>query len=216
MPHGYNLFRDATFDVHGLCQLASSLHGGRSCACDVTQVPADGSLYWAAFLFQEIGSLFEKSEYLQVHDCLSRALMDFERDSLSELSQESFTSEGEYFNGLVVTGLLQHAECLQLSHHYFFTLCSTHNRYDNDQEYRRACDQWNNFVALESKIDGSNNQINYTVVRDCLRGITSKWAEEMSAPAQNISFKRFSLHHPDLNMNNIFVDDNCSITCIID
>lgn len=26
----------------------------------------------------------------------------------------------------------------------------------------------------------------------------------------------FPLHHPDLNVNNIFVDDNCNITCIID
>ncbi|KAL2361681.1 hypothetical protein RJZ56_005429 [Blastomyces dermatitidis] len=324
-----NLFRHATFDVHALCQLASSLRGGRSCACDVTQVPADGSLYWAAFLvfddgvewvfrsprrdgaiqsektiqallaseaatlkyiksysaipvpvakslssyssendigipyilmskaagfplskrwkslgsqestlslkekskivsqlgvitwqlshlrFREIGSLFEESGYLQVRDCLSRALVDSERDTLPELPRGPFTSEGEYFDALV-TGLLQHVECLQLSHHCFFAPCPTRNRYDDDQEYRRACDQWSNFVTLGSKIDGSNNRVDYTVVGDCLHGITSKWAEEMSAPAQNIGSKRFPLHHPDLNVNNIFVDDNCSITCIID
>lgn len=50
-----NLFRHATFDVHALRQLASSLREGRPCSCDITQVPADGSLYWAAFLVFDDG-----------------------------------------------------------------------------------------------------------------------------------------------------------------
>ncbi|EEH34135.2 hypothetical protein PAAG_05184 [Paracoccidioides lutzii Pb01] len=135
--------------------------------------------------FREIGSFFEESGYLQVRGCLSRALVDSERDTLPELPRGPFTSEGEYFDALV-TGLLQHVECLQLSHHCFFAPCPTRNRYDDDQDYRRACDQWNNFVTLGSKIYGSNNRVDYTVVGDYLRGITSKWAEEMSAPAENI------------------------------
>ncbi|KKZ64062.1 hypothetical protein EMCG_01632 [[Emmonsia] crescens] len=322
-----NLFRHATFDVHALCQLASSLREGRPCSCDITQVPADGSLYWAAFLvfddgvewvfrsprrdgairsertiqdllaseaatlkyiksysdipvpevyayryssendigipyilmskaagfplskkwkslrshestlslkeiskivsqlgvitwqlsqlrFLEIGSLFEDNGY-QVRSCLSRALVDSERDTLPELPRGPFTSEREFFDTLV-TGLLQHVECLQLAHHCFFAPCPTRSRYDDDRAYRRACDQWNNFVILGSKIDGSDNRVDYTVVGDCLREIVSKWTEEMSRPAWNTGPKMFPLHHPDLNVNNIFVDDNSNITCIID
>lgn len=44
------VFRYATFDVDALCRVASSLRQGRSCSCDVTQMPADGRLYWAAFV----------------------------------------------------------------------------------------------------------------------------------------------------------------------
>ncbi|OAX82807.1 hypothetical protein ACJ72_02844 [Emergomyces africanus] len=259
-----NLFRHATFDVHALCQLASSLHGGRSCSCDVTQVPADGSLYWAAFLVFDDGVEWvfrsprrdgaiqsEKTiqallaseaatlKYIKSYSAIPVPVKSLgSRESTLSLKEKSkivfqlgvitwqlshlrfreigsLFEESGYLQVRGLTGLLQHVECLQLSHHCF-SPCPTRNRYDDDQEYHRACDQWNNFVTLGSKIDGSNNRVDYTVVGDCLRGITSKWAEEMSASAQNIGSERFPLHHPDLNVNNIFVGDNCSITCIID
>ncbi|KAG5301146.1 RNase H domain-containing protein [Histoplasma ohiense] len=319
------LFRHAAFNVDALCQLARSLRHGRSCSCDATQAPADGSLYWAVFVvfddgvewvfrsprrdgairsmetirellasevatlkyisshstipvpevyaysdskdntigvpyilmskasgfplskkwkslesrtstlslkakakvlsqlgfitwqlsqlrFEEIGSLFEENGLLQVKNCLSQGLVVSQRDTLEELPRGPFSSEREYFEALV-SGLLQHAECLQLTHHCFFAPCPTRNKYDNDHEYHRACDLWNNFVTFGSKIDSSENRVDYTVIGDSLREIASEWAEKMSSPFDS---KRFPLHHPDLNVNNIFVDDDFRITCIID
>ena len=164
--------------------------------------------------FEEIGSLFEENGHLQVKSCLSPGLVISERDTLEELPCGPFTSEKEYFNALI-SALLQHTECLPKSP-CFFAPCPTRNEYDDDHEYCRACDQWNNFVTFGSKIDGADNRVDYMIVGDCLREIVSKWVEEMSGFSQNIGRKRFCLHHPDLNVNNIFVDDDCQITCIID
>ncbi|KAK2807855.1 hypothetical protein FQN50_005244 [Emmonsiellopsis sp. PD_5] len=166
--------------------------------------------------FDKIGSLFEEEHgHLQVKSCLSRGLVVSERDTLEDLPRGPFTSEKEYFDALV-SGFMQHAECLQLSHHCFFAPLPTRHLYDDDHEYRKASDQWNNFVTLEAKIDGSDNRLDYIVIGDCLREIVSNWLEETSGPSQNISHNRFPLHHPDLNVNNIFVDHDCKITCIID
>lgn len=162
--------------------------------------------------FENIGSLFEENGHLQIKSCLSQGLVVSERDTLEDLPRGPFTSEMDYFNSLI-SGLLQHVECLQLDHHCFFAPVPTRNKYDDDSEYRKACDHWNNFVTLGSKIDGSENRVDYTIVGD-LRGIASEWLQKM--PAQNIDSKRFHLHHPDINVNNIFVDENCNITCIID
>ena len=49
------IFRHASFDIDALCQLASSLRQGRCPSCDVTQAPAEGSLYWAVFVVFDDG-----------------------------------------------------------------------------------------------------------------------------------------------------------------
>ncbi|KMU72819.1 hypothetical protein CISG_03253 [Coccidioides immitis RMSCC 3703] len=56
---------------------------------------------------------------------------------------------------------------------------------------QRSRDRWHDFVALGSKIDGSENRADYTIVGDLLA--------EMR-----------------LNVNNIFIDEEYNITCLID
>lgn len=141
--------------------------------------------------------------------------MDFDRDSLDELPRGPFSCENEYVDALILA-FLQHVECLQLHHHCFFAPLPTRKRYDDDREYRRACDHWNNFVALGSKIDGSDNRTDYMVVGHSLRAIASKWTMKGATAGPQDTNLEFTLHHPDLNVNNIFVDDDCRITCIID
>ncbi|EGD93150.1 protein kinase subdomain-containing protein [Trichophyton tonsurans CBS 112818] len=177
-----------------------------------------GSITWqlSQLRFEEIGSLFEEGDgHFQVGSCLSRGLVDFDRDSLNELPRGPFSCENEYVDALV-SAFLQHTECLQLHHHCFFAPLPTRKRYDDDREYRRACEQWNNFITLGSKIDGSDNRTDYVIVGHSLRAIASKWTMKgVTAGPQHTNLE-FALHHPDLNVNNIFVDDDCRITCIID
>ncbi|OAL73061.1 protein kinase subdomain-containing protein [Trichophyton violaceum] len=177
-----------------------------------------GSITWqlSQLRFEKIGSLFEEEDgHFRVGSCLSRGLVDFNRDSLDELPRGPFCCENEYVDALV-SGFLQHAECLQLHHHCFFAPLPTRKRYNNDSEYRRACEQWNNFVTLGSKIDGSDNRTDYMVVGHSLRAIASTWTMKGTAAGPRDTNLEFVLHHPDLNVNNIFVDDDCTITCIID
>ncbi|KAI1911238.1 hypothetical protein LOZ39_006254 [Ophidiomyces ophidiicola] len=162
--------------------------------------------------FKEIGSLFEDNGHIQIKSCLSRGLVESERDTLDDLPRGPFSSEMLYFDALV-SGFLQHVECLQLFHHCFLAPIPTRKNYDDHEEFRKACDHWNNFVILGSKIDGSDNRVDYTIVGDFLREMVSK---ETLWPSRNINAKGFPLHHPDLSVNNIFINDNCDITCIID
>ncbi|KAI1935728.1 hypothetical protein LOZ12_004424 [Ophidiomyces ophidiicola] len=173
-----------------------------------------GTITWqlSQLRFEEIGSLFEDNGHIQIKSCLSRGLVESERDTLDDLPRGPFSSEMLYFDALV-SGFLQHVECLQLFHHCFLAPIPTRKNYDDHEEFRKACDHWNNFVILGSKIDGSDNRVDYTIVGDFLREMVSK---ETLWPSRNINAKGFPLHHPDLSVNNIFINDNCDITCIID
>ena len=46
MHETLSIFKYAKFSVPALCRLASRLHGGRTCICDTSQVPACGSFNW--------------------------------------------------------------------------------------------------------------------------------------------------------------------------
>lgn len=175
-----------------------------------------GAITWqlSRLRFGRIGSLFEEKGDFKVKNCLSRGLTLNQRYSLEELPRGPFSSASEYYSSHLVA-FLQHVENLPLSHHCFFAPIPNRSEYD-DTEYRSACDLWNNFVALGSKIDGSDNRLDYMIVGDRLPGMISVWEDSMSDALQDAGYNTFPLHHPDLSVNNIFVDCNYNITCIID
>lgn len=71
-------------------------------------------------------------------------------------------------------------------------------------------DLWNDFVTVGCKIDSSDNRLDYIIVSGGLRDITRRLELHPLNPGS------FPLCHADLSVNNIYVDDDYNITCIID
>jgi hypothetical protein len=176
-----------------------------------------GTITWqlSELQFDQAGSLFEENEGFQIKTCLSRGLLMYERYSLDDLHRGPFNFETEYYQALL-SAFLQHVQFLPLAHHCFFAPIPAPNDYDDNSEYQTASGRWSDFVTLGSKIDGSDNRSDYVVVGEVLREILSTWSRRTFGPASEGQRDRFALHHPDLSVNNIFVDNDCNITCIID
>lgn len=68
---------------------------------------------------------------------------------------------------------------------------------------------------MGTKTDSEKTRLDYTNVSQLLlEMIGPSLAREANAPSR-LDVK-FPLHHPRICINNIFIDDNCEITCIID
>ncbi|KAE8352423.1 kinase-like domain-containing protein [Aspergillus coremiiformis] len=167
-----------------------------------------GSITWklTQVRFDKIGSLFEEDESFSIKECLSRGHMLHERCFL-KIPRGPFASEADFYDSLI-SAFSKHAEILQLSHHCFVAPVPSQNDYPSSVQYESAVDLWSDFVTIGCKIDSSVNRLDYIIAGDALRDIIHKF------PA--INPKTFPLCHPDLSVNNIYVDDNYNITCIID
>ncbi|KAJ5432348.1 Aminoglycoside phosphotransferase, partial [Penicillium daleae] len=82
--------------------------------------------------------------------------------------------------------------------------------YSSRMQYESAVDQWNDFVTIGRKIDSAENRLDYMIAGDILRDIVRNFNLAVIKPGT------FPLCHPDLSVNNIFVDDDYNISCIID
>jgi hypothetical protein len=91
----------------------------------------------------------------------------------------------------------------------------TPDEYNTYDDYRSATDRWNDFVTVGSKIDNGKNRLDYFIVGRLLQNMISSLAKESGLNSSGDS-AGFPLSHPDLSLNNIFVDDDCNITCVID
>ncbi|KAJ5953652.1 hypothetical protein N7454_000548 [Penicillium verhagenii] len=169
-----------------------------------------GEITWklSQLRFDKIGSLFEEDESFEIKECLSRGHMLHGRYSL-DIPREPFTSEVEFYDSLI-SAFLEHAEILQLSHHCFVAPVPSREDYQSSMQYKSAVDLWNDFVTIGRKTDSSDNRLDYMIAGDALRDIIRK----LDLPA--INPETFPLCHADLSVNNIYVDDNYNITCIID
>ncbi|PYI11874.1 RNase H domain-containing protein [Aspergillus sclerotiicarbonarius CBS 121057] len=161
--------------------------------------------------FNKIGSLFEQDGIFRVDECLSRGHILHDRYSLEDVPRGPFTSEVQFFDSLIAA-LNQHAEVLPLSHHCFVAPIPPRGDYESIEQYHRACDLWNDFVTVGNKIDSSDNRLDYIVAANALQEFISTWRSRLP---QSDS-QSFPLYHPDLSVNNIYVDDDYNITCIID
>lgn len=169
-----------------------------------------GAITWelSQLRFDKIGSLFEEGGDFKVEECLSRGHVLDQRSSLEEVPRGPFTSAASFYDSLI-SAFIQHAESLQLSHHCFVAPIPSTDAYQTLDDYRMAVDLWNDFVAIGDKIDSSDNRLDYIVAGDALRNIVPRLTRPPFTP-------NFPLCHGDLSVNNIYVDDDFNITCIID
>ena len=163
--------------------------------------------------FHRIGSLFEGKDGPLVNESLSRGFVVHDRYLLDEVARGPFTSASEYYAALV-SMLREHASCLRLSPRCLLAPCPLPEEYDTDKHFKEAYDRWHDFVRLGSKLDSSANRMDYVVVSDLLAEMRKEWVEATYPEEEKQHI--FTLHHPDLSVNNIFVDECGNITCIID
>ena len=165
--------------------------------------------------FDQAGSLFEEDGVYHIKTCLSRDLLLNERHALEDISRGPFNSEKDYYEAQTLA-FTEHVKYLPLGYHCFFAPVPLRIEYDNDAEFRKALDWWNDFVTLQSKIDSSDNRTDFVIAGEILSKTITRWADDLSGVFPGHRERRFALHHPDLNVNNIFVDEDLNITCIID
>jgi len=165
--------------------------------------------------FDQAGSLFEEDGKFQIKTCLSRGLLLNERHSLGDINRGAFKSERDYYEAHV-SAFLEHVKYLQLGHHCFFAPIPARSEYDDYAGFRKASDWWSDFVTVQSKIDGSENRTDYVIAGEVLSEMITRWTNDVSKFPSNDCKHRFSFHHPDFSVDNIFVDEGFNITCIID
>lgn len=176
-----------------------------------------GVITWqlSRLCFDQAGSLFEEDGEFQIKTCLSRGLLLNERHSLEDIDRGPFKSEKDYYEAHV-SAFLEHVKYLQLGHHCFFAPIPARSEYDDYAGFRKASDWWSDFVTVQSKIDGSDNRIDYVIAKEVLSETITKWTNNVSNYPLNDRKHRFSIHHSDFSVDNIFVDEAFNITCIID
>ncbi|KAL8796595.1 MAG: hypothetical protein Q9182_007325 [Xanthomendoza sp. 2 TL-2023] len=175
-----------------------------------------GAITWklSRLRFSQAGSLFEESGEFKIKTCLSRGLLMQRRDDLEDVPRGPFSSENDFYEAHF-TAFLEHVRYLPLSHHCFLAPLPMRGDYGDVTSYLAAVDRWNYFVAVRSKIDSSLNRTDYVIAGDALLGLMAKWTQLCGYFCDDDQH-RFVLYHPDLNVNNIYVDENFNITCIID
>ncbi|KAL9104367.1 MAG: hypothetical protein Q9163_000667 [Psora crenata] len=166
--------------------------------------------------FDYIGSVFEEEGTYQIKSCLSPSFCLYGRDEFKEeINRGPFLREREYYESLISAFLL-HVECLPLEHHILLAPVPIPDEYNSYDEYLAATDRWNDFVTVGAKIDSSKNRLDYIALGRLLQDMIPSLVED-SYLSSNHAGAKYPLYHPDLSVNNIFVDDNnCNITCIID
>jgi hypothetical protein len=90
------------------------------------------------------------------------------------------------------------------------------SEYSDCAGFRKASDWWSDFVTVQSKIDGSDNRTDYVIAGEVLSEMIASLMSHASKFPSNNPEHRFPIHHPDLSVDNIFVDEDFNITCIID
>lgn len=66
---------------------------------------------------------------------------------------------------------------------------------------------------MQSKIDSLDNRVDFVIAREILLETITKWVDDL---LDDDCEHRFVLHHLNLSVNNIYIDEDFNITCIID
>lgn len=169
-----------------------------------------GNITWklSQLRFENIGSLFEIEGLMEIRESLWRGHMLHGRYVL-EVARGPFFSKADFYDSLI-SAFKEHAEILQLSHHCFVAPVPSLEEYSSNTQYRSAVSLWNDFVTIGNKIDSADNRLDYIIAADALRDIIQNFEFPGANP------ETFPLCHADLSVNNIYVDDDYNITCIID
>lgn len=173
-----------------------------------------GQLAWklAQHRFDRIGSLFRDGDSFKIGECLSRGRVTCGRGSLEVSTRRSFRDAFSFYRNLVEI-FVYHASELPLYMHCFVASSFLPADYKSCKHYEEAHSCRRDFITIGNKMESANNRVDYVVagyiIQDLLR---QRGRFDSSIPLS----KPFPLHHPDLNTNNVFVDEQCRITCIID
>lgn len=162
--------------------------------------------------FPTIGSLFEGEEGYYVDECLSPRHVLQDRDMIKDIPRGPFNNEADYYSSLAAA-LHLHAEQLPMGHHVLRAPVPVPQEYPNFAKYYAATDRWNNFAALGGLVESSMNRLQYCLASQLLRDSIIPC---MVRPAACQSAPGFPLHHHDISLQNLFVDDDLNITCVID
>lgn len=176
-----------------------------------------GSITWqlSQLSFDQAGSLFEEDGKFQIKTCLARGLLLSQRDSIEDLDRGPFRTKEAYYDAHILA-FLEHVKYLPLGHHCFFAPIPGPAEYDDGRGFRKASDWWSDFVTVQSKIDGSENRSDYVIAGEVLSEMMARWTKDNSGSSVDNRKTPFSIHHPDLSVDNIFVDEHFDITCVID
>ncbi|KAL8951733.1 MAG: hypothetical protein Q9222_002312 [Ikaeria aurantiellina] len=174
-----------------------------------------GAITWqlSRLQFDSAGSLFEEEGRFLVKQCLSAGLLMNQRDTLTSVSRGPFATELDYYMAHI-EAFRQHARFLSLYPHCFFAPVPAPCEYDTAQDHQAAFRRRNDFVAVMYKTESSQNMVDLTIANNLLPDILGTWLCKNQRKGNFDT--RFALHHPDLSVNNIFVDEGFNITCIID
>ncbi|KAF5696732.1 kinase-like domain-containing protein [Fusarium mundagurra] len=160
----------------------------------------------------ELGKI--SSQLLRLHS-LNPAFYFQDRYSLSEVQHGPYLNEEVFYRSLLDTFLL-HVRDLDMSHHCFRAPVPTEREFDNPEMYRRATDLWNDFVTIGLKIDSGENRFDYYAAGKALEDAIPSLATTTHPEVTECFGSGFAISHPDLSINNIFVDEDFNITSIID
>ncbi|KAF5005922.1 hypothetical protein FDECE_7680 [Fusarium decemcellulare] len=161
--------------------------------------------------FPTIGSLIESDEGYCIDECLSPGHVLQDRETIEELPRGPFHNEADYYCSLT-TALRLHAEQLTMGHHVLRAPVPIPDEYPSFAKYYSATDRWNDFVALGGMVESSINRFQYCLVSHLLQ---DSIIPHMACPVSQL-VPGFPLHHHDISLQNLFVDDNLNITCVID
>lgn len=161
--------------------------------------------------FPKIGSLIEGDEGYRIDECLSPGHVLQDRETIEELPRGPFCNEVDYYCSLAAA-LRLHAEQLPMGHHVLRAPVPIPEEYPSFSKYYDATDRWNDFVAVGGMVDSSINRLQYCLVSQLLQ---DSIIPHMVYPVSQ-SVPGFPLCHHDISLQNLFVDDDLNITCVID
>lgn len=99
-----------------------------------------------------------------------------------------------------------------MGHHILRVPVPVRQEYSNYNKYYTATDCWNDFATLGSMVDSSANRLQYCLVSQLLQdSIIPRIVRRATQ-----SDPGFPLYHHDISLQNLFVDDELNITCLID
>lgn len=159
--------------------------------------------------FPTIGSLFEGTKGYYIDECLSPGHILEDRQTIKGIPRGPFNCEADYYSSLT-SALLLHAKQLPMGYHILLAPIPIPQEYSTFTKYRAAIDRWNDFAVLGEKVESSKNRLQYSLASYFLNdSIIPRLTSSQATPG-------FPLFHHDISNQNLFVDDDLNITCVID
>ncbi|ATY61978.1 kinase-like domain [Cordyceps militaris] len=155
--------------------------------------------------FDKIGSIQERDGLVGLNQVLSPAFMLQDRHRIA-MYRGPFATDQDYYRALAEAFLGQ-VQDLSMSHHLFCSPCPELAAYPDAESYRIVVDLWSDFVTVDDKIDSGENRIQYHTAGKLVQDVIPQLCASQSTG--------FPIGHADLKSSNIFVDEDCNITCII-